>query len=166
MRACCGVLCVSVRVCVFQLVSVDVGVAEPLSVVTGVAAVYRVEELQDRLVVLLCNTKPRNVGGARSFGLILAATSSDGAAVELLDPPASAVVGERVAFPPLQALPATTLPLPPLVATKAKLEVLDVVLPLLHVDQAGVATFSSAEVAMTTSAGPVTVKSLRQAQIK
>ena len=149
-----------------QLASVDVGQGDALQVVSGVAAVYTVEELQGRLVVLLCNTKPRNVGGARSFALMLAASSSDASAVELLDPPASAVVGERVAFPPLLPLATSPTPAPPLVATKAKPEVLDLVLPLLHVNGTGMATFSSNEVPMTTSAGPVTVRSLRQTQIK
>ena len=126
--------------------------------------------LQQRLVVLLTNTKPRNVGGVRSFGLVLCGNSHDGSRVELLDPPTSAVVGERIAFPPLMPLPASSSPLPPLVATKAKPEVLEAVMAALRIDDKGVAVFSggaaSTAAPMTTSAGPVTVHSLKEGSIK
>ena len=152
-----------------QLETVDVGQhggeSVSVSVVSSLGGVYSLEALQGRLVILLCNTKPRNVGGARSHGLILTASNAEGA-VELLDPPAGAVVGERIAFPPLQPLPSALTPLPPLVGTKAKPEVWDAVMAQLHIISSGVVAFSASDAVMTSSAGPVSVKTLKEGQIK
>ena len=149
-----------------QVERVDIGQGDPLIVVSGLAPHYNMQELLQRLVIVLCNVKPRNMGGARSFALVLAAYSTDGSVVELLQPPPAAVVGERVAFPPLLPLAASSNVAAPLVATKAKPEVQEAALALMRIDEEGVAAFSSAHIVMTTSAGAVTVKTLRVARVR
>lgn len=49
-------------------------------------------------VVVLCNLKPRNMRGIKSHGMLLCASNDAHDAVEPLDPPADAPVGERVWF--------------------------------------------------------------------
>lgn len=47
---------------------------------------------------MLCNLKPRNMRGIKSHGMLLCASNDAHDAVEPLDPPAEAPVGERVWF--------------------------------------------------------------------
>ncbi|KAG8506881.1 Tyrosine--tRNA ligase, cytoplasmic [Galemys pyrenaicus] len=76
---------------------IDVGEAEPRTVVSGLVQFVPKEELQDRLVVVLCNLKAQKMRGIESQGMLLCA-SIEGASrkVEPLDPPAGSAPGERV----------------------------------------------------------------------
>ncbi|KAH0503106.1 Tyrosine--tRNA ligase, cytoplasmic [Microtus ochrogaster] len=76
---------------------IDVGEAEPRTVVSGLVQFVPKEELQDRLVVVLCNLKPQKMRGVDSQGMLLCA-SIEGVSrqVEPLDPPAGSAPGERV----------------------------------------------------------------------
>ncbi|XP_030884899.1 tyrosine--tRNA ligase, cytoplasmic [Leptonychotes weddellii] len=76
---------------------VDVGEAEPRTVVSGLVQFVPKEELQDRLVVVLCNLKPQKMRGVESQGMLLcASTEGVDRKVEPLDPPAGSAPGERV----------------------------------------------------------------------
>lgn len=75
---------------------IDVGEEEPRTVVSGLVNYIPEAEMQDRLVVLVCNLKPANMRGIRSQAMVLAATSPDGKTVELVQPPPGSTVGERV----------------------------------------------------------------------
>jgi methionine--tRNA ligase beta chain len=75
---------------------IDVGEDSLRPVASGLRADYSLDELQDRLVVVVCNLKEAKMQGYVSAGMVLAAKSSDGAKTELLIPPPGAVVGERV----------------------------------------------------------------------
>ncbi|XP_020029563.1 tyrosine--tRNA ligase, cytoplasmic [Castor canadensis] len=76
---------------------IDVGEAEPRTVVSGLVQFVPKEELQDRLVVVLCNLKPQKMRGVESQGMLLCA-SREGVSrqVEPLDPPSGSAPGERV----------------------------------------------------------------------
>ncbi|GAB5574828.1 tyrosine--tRNA ligase [Prionailurus iriomotensis] len=76
---------------------VDVGEAEPRTVVSGLVQFVPEEDLRDRLVVVLCNLKPQKMRGVESQGMLLCA-SIEGVnrKVEPLDPPAGSAPGERV----------------------------------------------------------------------
>uniref|UniRef100_A0ABI8AN63 Tyrosine--tRNA ligase n=1 Tax=Felis catus TaxID=9685 RepID=A0ABI8AN63_FELCA len=76
---------------------VDVGEAEPRTVVSGLVQFVPEEDLRDRLVVVLCNLKPQKMRGVESQGMLLCA-SLEGVnrKVEPLDPPAGSAPGERV----------------------------------------------------------------------
>ncbi|GAB4819697.1 hypothetical protein N2152v2_006743 [Parachlorella kessleri] len=75
---------------------VDVGEPEPRTVVSGLVKFIPEEAMQQRRVVLVCNLKPANMRGVKSQAMVLAATSTDGGSVELVEPPHGAAVGERV----------------------------------------------------------------------
>jgi tyrosyl-tRNA synthetase len=53
---------------------IDVGEAEPRTVVSGLVQFVPKEELQDRLVVVLCNLKPQKMRGVESQGMLLCAS--------------------------------------------------------------------------------------------
>lgn len=55
-------------------------------------------EMQQRAVIVLCNLKPRNMRGIKSFGMLLAASDEAHEHVEPLAPTAAAAPGARVWF--------------------------------------------------------------------
>ncbi|XP_050217226.1 probable methionine--tRNA ligase [Mercurialis annua] len=77
---------------------IDLG-GEIRTVVSGLVKYIPLQEMQNRKVCVLCNLKPMTMRGVKSQAMVLAASNSDNTKVELVDPPASAVVGERVTFP-------------------------------------------------------------------
>ena len=58
--------------------TVDIGEAEPRSIVAGIAAAYAPEELIDRKVVIVANLQPRKLRGLTSQGMIVAASIEGG----------------------------------------------------------------------------------------
>ncbi|GAA99282.1 uncharacterized protein L969DRAFT_619259 [Mixia osmundae IAM 14324] len=81
---------------------VDVGEAEPRTIVSGLVKYINIEDMQNRYLVAVCNMKPANMRGIKSFAMVLAATSPDGkeghGSVELVDPPKESKPGDRVYF--------------------------------------------------------------------
>lgn len=79
------------------LEKIDVGEAEPRTVVSGLVAYISQEELQDRMVLLLCNLKPQKMRGIESQAMLLCSTiEGEPRRVEPLDPPEGSSPGERV----------------------------------------------------------------------
>ncbi len=60
---------------------VDVGEAEPRTVVSGLVKYIPEPEMQQRRVVLVCNLKPASMRGVKSQAMVLAASSADGSKV-------------------------------------------------------------------------------------
>jgi len=77
---------------------IDLGESQPRTVVSGLVNFVPIEQMQDRVVVVLCNLKPANLKGVKSEAMLLAASNSDHTLVEPLDPPAGSKIGERVTF--------------------------------------------------------------------
>jgi len=100
---------------------VDVGEPEVRQICSGLVGYVAEEELQGRLVVVLCNLKARNMVGVKSFGMLMAASDESHSMVELvrrtppriplcwklilacvslpqLSPPSDAKIGERIRF--------------------------------------------------------------------
>jgi methionyl-tRNA synthetase len=75
---------------------IDVGDEEPRKIASGLREHYQTKDLEGRLVVVLCNLKPRKLAGFESNGMVICATSPT--KVEMLDPPKGAKVGERLAL--------------------------------------------------------------------
>jgi len=76
--------------------SIDVGEAEPRTVVSGLVKFMTVDQLQNRDVIVLCNLKPVSMRGVKSHAMVLCATSPDGTKVEFCSPPAGSKPGDRV----------------------------------------------------------------------
>jgi methionyl-tRNA synthetase len=60
---------------------VDLGEAEPRSIIAGIALAYRPEQLIGRKVVIVANLEPRKLRGLTSQGMIVAASLQDGSPV-------------------------------------------------------------------------------------
>ena len=124
---------------------IDIGEAAPRTIVSGLRKFYKAEDLEGKMVAVLCNLKPAAVRGVESFGMVLCASTEGKAEVEVLAIPAAAKVGEVVTFPGFPA-PATIEEIP----KKKK----DALLAPLNTDAEGNARWN--ESTFTTSAGPVT----------
>ncbi len=61
--------------------AVDIGEAQPRSIVAGIAEAYQPEALVGRKVVIVANLAPRKLRGLESQGMIVAASLGDGAPV-------------------------------------------------------------------------------------
>lgn len=78
--------------------TVDVGEAEPRTVVSGLVGLYPEEKLQDRLGVFLCNLKPVKMRGITSCAMLMCASVDEPRALEPLDVPEGSAPGDRVYF--------------------------------------------------------------------
>eukprot|EP00602_Paraphysomonas_sp_CaronLab_P013851 CAMPEP_0185043994 /NCGR_PEP_ID=MMETSP1103-20130426/43209_1 /TAXON_ID=36769 /ORGANISM="Paraphysomonas bandaiensis, Strain Caron Lab Isolate" /LENGTH=157 /DNA_ID=CAMNT_0027584223 /DNA_START=409 /DNA_END=879 /DNA_ORIENTATION=- len=77
---------------------VDVGESEPRTIVSGLVKFCSKEQLLNRLVVVVCNLKPRKLKGVLSQGMLLCASDQDHTKVEPVLPPDTAHIGEPVTF--------------------------------------------------------------------
>ncbi|KAK2817139.1 hypothetical protein Q5P01_025330 [Channa striata] len=113
---------------------VDVGEASPRTVVSGLVKHIPLDQMQNRMAVLLCNLKPAKMRGVVSQAMVMCASSPD--KVEILDPPSGAVPGERVTFQGFPGEPDKEL--------NPKKKVWEQVQPDLRTDGQCVATYKGA----------------------
>ncbi|KAK6255217.1 hypothetical protein SCA6_016522 [Theobroma cacao] len=135
---------------------IDVGEAHPRTVVSGLVKYIPLEEMQNRLVCVLCNLKPATMRGVKSHAMVLAASDSDHTKVELVEPPKSATVGERVTFPGFTGEPDDVL--------NPKKKVWETLQVDLHTDANRVACYK--DIPLTTSAGVCKVSSISSGSIE
>ncbi|XP_052843612.1 aminoacyl tRNA synthase complex-interacting multifunctional protein 1 [Drosophila gunungcola] len=76
------------------LEKIDCGEVAPRTVVSGLVKFVPLEEMQNRLVVVMCNLKPAKMRGVTSEAMVMCASTPD--KVEVLSPPAGAVPGDLV----------------------------------------------------------------------
>ncbi|KAF9953407.1 G4 quadruplex nucleic acid binding protein [Mortierella alpina] len=77
--------------------TVDVGEAEPRTVVSGLVKHIPIEEMENRWLVCVCNLKPATMRGVKSFAMVLAATDDSGK-LELVEPPKGSKPGDKCYF--------------------------------------------------------------------
>ncbi|KAL0274251.1 UNVERIFIED_CONTAM: hypothetical protein PYX00_006722 [Menopon gallinae] len=75
---------------------IDLGEETPRTVVSGLVNFVPIEEMKNRLVVVLCNLKPAKMRGVESAGMVLCASTADHTSVEVLDPPKNSSPGDKV----------------------------------------------------------------------
>lgn len=75
---------------------IDLGEDKPRTVVSGLVQHIPLEEMQNRMVICLCNLKPANMRGVRSEAMVICAATEDHSHVELVDPPVGSAPGEKV----------------------------------------------------------------------
>ena len=88
---------------------IDVGEEQPRQVVSGLRKFVTEEKMINRKVVVVCNLKPAKMRDVMSYGMVLCASNDDHTAVDPIDPPQGAVIGERVMFEGFSAAPETQL---------------------------------------------------------
>eukprot|EP01114_Cavostelium_apophysatum_P000107 TRINITY_DN1010_c0_g1_i1.p1 TRINITY_DN1010_c0_g1~~TRINITY_DN1010_c0_g1_i1.p1 ORF type:complete len:461 (+),score=165.18 TRINITY_DN1010_c0_g1_i1:129-1385(+) len=135
---------------------IDVGEEKPRTVVSGLVKFVPIEEMQDRMVLVMANLKPAKLKGILSEAMVLAASNEDHTKVELLTVPEGTKVGERVTFEGFPGEADAQL--------NPKHKVWEAVQPDLKTNGELVATYKGA--AFKTSAGVCTVKSIANGTIK
>lgn len=136
---------------------IDVGDATgPREIASGLVPHFTLEEMQNRLVVVITNLKPRPLAGFMSNGMVLCATGDDGK-VEFIEPPAGATPGERITFEGHVGPAAEP-------NRMAKKKIFEAVAPKLFVNDNLIATWDN--IPFMTSAGPCTAKSAKGGLIK
>nr|XP_045581577.1 aminoacyl tRNA synthase complex-interacting multifunctional protein 1-like [Procambarus clarkii] len=75
---------------------VDVGEEKTRTVVSGLVRFVSLEEMQNRMVVVLCNLKPAKMRGITSQAMVMCASTPD--KVEILTPPEGSQPGDLVEF--------------------------------------------------------------------
>lgn len=76
------------------LEKIDCGETQPRTVVSGLVKFVPIEEMKDRMVVVMCNLKPAKMRGVTSEAMVMCASTPE--KVEVLSPPQSAVPGDLV----------------------------------------------------------------------
>lgn len=76
---------------------IELGEAEPRTIVSGLAKYMTLEELKGRKVLVLCNLPAKPLRGIASNGMLLASANAEGG-LALVEPPAEASVGEVISF--------------------------------------------------------------------
>ncbi|KAI8449658.1 hypothetical protein BY996DRAFT_4542450, partial [Phakopsora pachyrhizi] len=81
---------------------IDFGEEEPRTVVSGLVRYVLIKQMKDCTLIGVCNLKPVNMRGIKSFAMVLAASSKDGkdgmGSVELVEHPIGSEPGNRVYF--------------------------------------------------------------------
>ncbi len=126
--------------------TVDVGEAEPRTIVSGLVKYCSIDSLLDSQVVVLCNLKPRPLKGIMSFGMLLCASNSDHSEVIPLRPPPDSRIGEPITFSGHNSNP-----IPP--SNRAN-KIFEKIVSELKVSSSGEATFSG--IPFMTPKGPCT----------
>ena len=75
--------------------TIDLGESEPRTIVSGLVNFVPIEEMQDRMVVVLCNLKKAKLKGIESFGMVLCASRDEPKEVEPLTAPEGSNPGDR-----------------------------------------------------------------------
>eukprot|EP00727_Mastigamoeba_balamuthi_P009407 m51a1_g5089 putative probable methionine--trna ligase-like (306) ;mRNA; f:262447-264177 len=135
--------------------SVDLGGAEPVTVVSGLAAYVPLAELQGRRFLFVTNLKPVKMRGILSSAMILAASDDGHQHVEVVEPDQDTPVGERVRVEGYDGKPDDVL--------NPKKKIWEEVSQFLRTDGQCVATWKG--VPLTTSKGQCKVKTLANAGI-
>lgn len=118
----------------------------PRTIVSGLAQYLTEEQLLNRMVIVLCNLKPRAFKGVMSHGMIMCTSNESHTKVDPIIPPASSAIGELIRFP-------GHLPAPVEAGNKAT-KVFTKIAEYFHASDDGVARFKDSP--FMTSSGPVT----------
>merc|ERR1711931_481051 len=85
------------------LEKIECGEAQPRQVISGLVKHIPIEEMQNRVVVILCNLKPAKMRGIMSEAMVMCASTPE--KVEILLPPPGAVPGDLVTVSGFEGTP-------------------------------------------------------------
>lgn len=135
--------------------SIDVGEDKPRTVVSGLVKWVPLEEMQNRLVVVMCNLKPAKMRGIESQAMVMCASSPD--KIELMQVDPEAVPGTPVYC--------TKYPYRPDSVLNPKKKIWETVAPDLKVSSDGLAVFKDDQL-LVGGKSPMKAPTLRNVNIK
>lgn len=131
---------------------IDVGEDKPRQIASGLRPYLSKSDLENRLVLVLCNLKERKLVGFPSHGMVLCASNEDHTQVRIVNPPVDAKIGERIIIPNVPVSEEGTEPYPENKIAKKK--VVESLAPYLKTSQYGIPEFCGRP--FMTSAGACT----------
>ena len=78
---------------------IDVGEDDPHNITSGLWPFMDAEDMEGRMVLVLCNLKARKLSGFPSHGMVSCASNEDHTEVKIVSVPVEAKIGERVTIP-------------------------------------------------------------------
>ncbi|EDQ92637.1 uncharacterized protein MONBRDRAFT_14092, partial [Monosiga brevicollis MX1] len=111
--------------------TIEAGDAEPRTIISGLAKYVPLEEMQNRLVVICANLKPRKMRGIESQGMVMCASTPE--KVVPIAPPAGSKPGDPVVFEGFARNPDAVM--------NPKKKIYEAVAPDLATNAEGIATF-------------------------
>merc|ERR1712193_480256 len=135
------------------LEKIECGEEKPRQVISGLVKHVPIDEMQNRMVVILCNLKPAKMRGIVSEAMVMCASTPE--KVEILAPPTGAVPGDLVRVPGFEGIPDELIK----PTSKKAVSVFEQVAPGLKTNANCQATFNDV-VWEVAGKGPVTSASL------
>jgi len=134
---------------------VDLGEERPRTVVSGLVKFVPIEEMQNRMALLMCNLKPAKMRGVLSEAMVMCASTPE--KVEILVVPEGSNPGDRVSCEGYPGEPDAQL--------NPKKKIWEQVAPDLKTDGNGIATFKGVPI-VVPGKGNVKAPTLTNVQIK
>ncbi|GFR42084.1 hypothetical protein Agub_g2926 [Astrephomene gubernaculifera] len=127
------------------LEEIDVGEEKPRQVISGLRNFVPLEQMQDRVVVVVCNLKPAKMREVMSYGMVLCASDEAHSKVEPVLVPEGVPVGERITVEGFGAAPLEEI--------NPKKKILERLFPDMKTNEAGTPVFKGKP--FMTSKGPL-----------
>lgn len=137
------------------LEKIDVGEANPRTIISGLVRFVPIEEMQNRMVVVLCNLKPAKMRGILSEGMVMCASTPE--KVEVLAPPAGSVPGDLVHVEGFPRVPDAVM--------NPKKKIFETVAPDLHTNEKLVACYKEGAF-VVPGKGQVVTQTLKNVAVK
>lgn len=137
------------------LEKIDVGEANPRTIISGLVKYVPIEEMQNRMVVVLCNLKPAKMRGILSEGMVMCASTPE--KVEVLSPPAGSIPGDLVHVEGYPRVADAVM--------NPKKKIFETVAPDLHTNEQLVACFKEGAF-VVPGKGQVLAQTLKNVQVK
>lgn len=137
------------------LEKIDVGETNPRTIISGLVKFVPIEEMQNRMVVVLCNLKPAKMRGILSEGMVMCASTPE--KVEVLAPPAGSVPGDLVHVEGYPRVADAVM--------NPKKKIFETVAPDLHTNEQLVACYKEGSF-VVPGKGQVLAQTLKNVQVK
>uniref|UniRef100_A0A0N4ZP74 Methionine--tRNA ligase, cytoplasmic n=1 Tax=Parastrongyloides trichosuri TaxID=131310 RepID=A0A0N4ZP74_PARTI len=137
------------------LETIDLGEEKPRTVISGLVKFVPIEEMQNRLVVCLCNLKPAKMRGIESQAMVMCASTPD--KVEILEVDPSCKPGQRIICGSYEPRPDAVL--------NPKKKIWEQIAPDLKVNSEGKATYKG-ELILINGENPMIAPTLRNVNVK
>jgi len=141
------------------LEKIECGEAQPRQVISGLVKHIPIEEMQDRMVVILCNLKPAKMRGIMSEAMVMCASTPE--KVEVLAPPSGAEPGDVVTVPGFEGAPDEMIK----PTNKKAVSIFEQVAPDLKTNDNGEASYKGVAWEVKGK-GSITSQSLKNVQVK
>lgn len=137
------------------LEKIDLGEPTPRTIVSGLVKFVPIEEMQNRIVIVMCNLKPAKMRGVTSEGMVMCASTPE--KVEVLSAPAGSVPGDLVHCEGYARTPDVQL--------NPKKKIFETVAPDLRTNDDLIACFKGAALHVPGK-GPIKAQTLKNVNVK